>query len=34
MEGPECGAPYKYPHIFDHGLSVLKTEFGFEGEGG
>ncbi|HPB88367.1 MAG TPA: LD-carboxypeptidase [Thermotogota bacterium] len=26
---PSSGVPYQYPHVFDHGLSILKTEFGF-----
>ncbi len=26
---PSSGVPYKYPHIFDYGLHILKTEFGF-----
>ena len=26
---PSAGVPYIYPHIFEHGLSILKTVFGF-----
>ncbi|HOX65932.1 MAG TPA: LD-carboxypeptidase [Thermotogota bacterium] len=26
---PSSGVPHEYPHIFDHGLNILKTEFWF-----
>ena len=26
---PSSGAPQKFPHIFEHGLSILEREFGF-----